>query len=64
MMIRLEGWNSLIDFMVVKMDDFHVVLGMEFLLEHKMIPMPLAKCSVITGSTPTVIQIDIHQPNG
>ncbi|TYK15860.1 reverse transcriptase [Cucumis melo var. makuwa] len=46
------------------MDDFDVVLGMEFLLEHQVIPMPLAKCLVITGSTPSVVQTDLRQPDG
>ena len=63
-MIRLEGWNGLVYFMVVKMDDFDVVLEMEFLLEYQVIPMPLTKCLVITGSALTVVQTDIHQPNG
>ncbi|TYK23114.1 uncharacterized protein E5676_scaffold142G001050 [Cucumis melo var. makuwa] len=30
--IKLGGWKSRVDFVVVKMDDFDVVLGMEFLL--------------------------------
>ncbi|KAL4018158.1 hypothetical protein IC575_021748 [Cucumis melo] len=63
-MIRLGGWSGLVDFVVVKMDDFDVVLGMEFLLEHQVIPMPLAKCSVITGPTPSVVQTDLRQPDG
>ncbi|KAA0055061.1 reverse transcriptase [Cucumis melo var. makuwa] len=33
--IRLRGWKGPIDFVVVKMDDFDVVLDMEFLLEHQ-----------------------------
>ncbi|KAA0058248.1 reverse transcriptase [Cucumis melo var. makuwa] len=41
-----------------------VEVRMEFLLEHQVIPMPLAKCLVITGSFPTVVQADIRQPNG
>ncbi|KAA0036726.1 uncharacterized protein E6C27_scaffold1244G00110 [Cucumis melo var. makuwa] len=62
--IKLGGWKGPVDFMVVKMDDFDVVLGMEFLLEHQVIPMPSAKCLVITGSFPIVVQADIRQPNG
>ena len=46
------------------MDDFDVVLEMEFLLEHQVIIMPAAKCLVITGSTPTVVQTDLRQPKG
>ncbi|KAA0064071.1 uncharacterized protein E6C27_scaffold99G00790 [Cucumis melo var. makuwa] len=63
-MIRLGGWSGLVDFVVVKMDDFDVVLGMEFLLEHQVIPIPLAKCLVITGPTPSVVQTDLRQPDG
>ncbi|KAA0053381.1 uncharacterized protein E6C27_scaffold428G00410 [Cucumis melo var. makuwa] len=62
--IKLRGWKGPVDFVVVKMDDFNVVLGMEFLLEHQVIPMPSAKCLVITGSFPIVVQADIRQPNG
>ena len=54
-MVKLGGWKGPLDFMVVKMDDFDVVLRMEFLLEHQVIPMPLAKCLVITGSFPTFV---------
>ncbi|XP_050941245.1 uncharacterized protein LOC127149526 [Cucumis melo] len=62
--IKLGGWKGPVDFVVVKMDDFDVVLGMEFLLEHQVIPMPSAKCLVITGSFSMVVQADIRQPNG
>ncbi|KAA0060490.1 uncharacterized protein E6C27_scaffold22G003260 [Cucumis melo var. makuwa] len=62
--IKLGGWRGPVDFVVVKMDDFDVVLGMEFLLEHQVIPMPSAKCLAITGSFPTVVRADIRQPNG
>ncbi|KAA0063885.1 uncharacterized protein E6C27_scaffold616G00090 [Cucumis melo var. makuwa] len=63
-MIKLGGWRGPVDFVVVKMDDFDVVLGMEFLLKHQVIPMPSAKCLAITGSFPTVVQADIRLPNG
>ncbi|KAA0036436.1 uncharacterized protein E5676_scaffold360G001010 [Cucumis melo var. makuwa] len=63
MMIKLEGWKGPVNFVVVKMDDFDVVLGMGFLLEHQVIPMPSAKCLVITESFPTIVQTDIRQPN-
>ncbi|KAA0025807.1 reverse transcriptase [Cucumis melo var. makuwa] len=46
------------------MDNFDVVLEMEFLLEHQVIPMPLAKCLVITGSTPLIVQTDLRQLDG
>ncbi|KAA0060206.1 uncharacterized protein E5676_scaffold767G00910 [Cucumis melo var. makuwa] len=33
-MIKFGGWKGFVDFVVVKMDDFDIVLGMGFLLEH------------------------------
>ena len=62
--IRMGEWSGLIDLVVAKMDDFDVVLGMEFLLEHQVIPMTLAKCLVITGTTHTVVQTEIRQLDG
>lgn len=55
MMIKFGGWNGLAAFVVVKMDESNVVLRMEFLLEHQVILMPLAKCLVITGSAHTIL---------
>lgn len=59
MLIKLGGWNDLADFVVVKMDDFDVVLRKEFLLEHQMILMPLVKCSDYL-ICPTVVQTEIR----
>lgn len=49
---------------MVRMDDFDVVLGMEFLLEHKIIYMLLAQYSVVTSSNPTMVQAKVNQPSG
>ncbi|KAA0056135.1 Asp_protease_2 domain-containing protein [Cucumis melo var. makuwa] len=57
---RMKAMNSVA---LPVMDDFDVVLGMEFLLEHQVISMSSVKCLVITGSFPTVVQADIHLPN-
>ncbi|XP_022972955.1 uncharacterized protein LOC111471475 [Cucurbita maxima] len=57
---KIGDWTGELDLVVVRMDD--VILGMEFLLEHKVIPMPLAKCLVITDRNPTVIPESIKQP--
>ena len=50
--LQLAGWTGNVDLVVVRMDDFDVVLGMEFLLEHKVIPMPLAKCLIAPAAIP------------
>ena len=59
---KLGAWTGELNLVVVRMDDFDVVLGMKFLLEHKVIPMPLAKCLVITDRNPIVIPASINQP--
>ena len=58
--IKLGTWIGQTDFAIVKMDEFDIVLRTNFLLEHKVIPMPLAKSLVITGSNPIIIQKNTH----
>ena len=40
-------------------DDFNVVSGLNVLLKHKVIYMPLAKCLVVMESNPMIIQKNI-----
>ena len=40
---KLGTWTGEMDLVMVRMDDFDVVLGMDFLQEHKVILMPLTK---------------------
>ncbi|XP_022985147.1 uncharacterized protein LOC111483236 [Cucurbita maxima] len=58
---KIGDWTGELDLVVARMDGFDVVLGMEFLLEHKVIPMQLAKCLMITDRNPTVIPASIKQ---
>ena len=60
--LKLGAWSGEMDLVEVRMDDFDVVLGMDSVLEHKVIPMPLAKCVVITDHNPTVVPVSIKQP--
>ena len=59
---KLGTWTGELDLVVVCMDGFDVVLGMEFLLEHRVIPMALRKCLVITDNNLTIIPASIKQP--
>ena len=47
--LKLQTWGGQIDFSIVKMDDFGIVLRIEFLFERKFIPMPLVKYLVISA---------------
>lgn len=55
--LKLAEWTGNVDLVVVHMDDFDVVLVMEFLLEYKVIPMPMAKCLIVTSNNLTWIYI-------
>lgn len=61
---QLVEWTGNDDLVVVCMDDFDVMMGMEFLLEHKVIPMPLIKCLIVTRNNPTIVSANIKQPGG
>ena len=38
--LRLGKWSGMVDFSVVPTDDYSIVLGMDFLVKVKVIPMP------------------------
>ena len=58
--IKLGTWIGQTDFAIVKMDEFDIVLRTNFQLKHRVIPMPLAKSLVITGSNPIIIKKNTH----
>lgn len=39
--LKLGGWRGDVDLVLIRMDDFDVVLVIEFLLEYIVIPVPL-----------------------
>lgn len=53
--IKIGTWTRQTNFVIVKMDEFDIVLRKSFLLEHKVIPMSLKKFLVVTGSNSTII---------
>ena len=53
--LKIGAWSREMDLVVVHMDDFDVVLEMDFLLEYKVISMSLAKCILIIDCNPIVI---------
>lgn len=61
--IKLGHWEGKTDLVVVPMDDFDVILGMEFLLEKKAIPIPNAHNLLIMGEKPCVVPTKIMQPS-
>ena len=61
-MVKLFLWQGRVNFMVTQMDDFNLVLGMEFLIAHHVIPMPAASSLMIIGGDPCVVPVQNKQP--
>ncbi|KAJ7958669.1 Retrotransposon protein, putative, Ty3-gypsy subclass [Quillaja saponaria] len=59
--VKLGTWEGRVDFVVAKIDDFDVVLGMEFMLTHKAIPIPAASSLMIMGEQPAMVLAVIKQ---
>ncbi|GMI86476.1 hypothetical protein HRI_002316900 [Hibiscus trionum] len=52
---RLGSWEGSVDFTVFPMDDFDVVLGIDFMRKAQVIPVPVASCLVFLGDCPGVV---------
>ena len=48
---------------MVQMDDFHVILGMEFLVEKGAIPIPSTENLLIIGEKPAMVPAKVKQAN-
>ena len=49
------------DLIAVRMDDFDVLLGMEFLAEKGVIPIPSTGSLLIMGEKPAMVPTDVKQ---
>ena len=50
-LVKLGSWQGRTNFLVAQMDDFDVVLGMEFLMAHHVIPVLATNSLMIMGRT-------------
>lgn len=53
--IKLGPWEGRANFTAVPLDDFQVILGMEFLRDTKAVPMPFASSMCIMGEDPCLV---------
>ncbi|KAL5823009.1 hypothetical protein ACOSQ4_020909 [Xanthoceras sorbifolium] len=53
--ISMGNWNEKIDLTVAPMDDFKVILGMDFLEQVKVVPLPFRRYIAILEDTPYII---------
>ncbi|XP_039053116.1 uncharacterized protein LOC120195059 [Hibiscus syriacus] len=57
--IKLGSWEGSVDFTVSHMDDFDVVLGLDFMMASQVIPVPASSCLMFMGEQPCVVPATI-----
>ncbi|WP_265645587.1 retropepsin-like aspartic protease, partial [Escherichia coli] len=50
--VKIGTWEGLTDLIAVQLDDFDVILGMDFLMEKGGLPIPAAGSLVLMGEQP------------
>ena len=60
--MKTGSWEGQTDLVVMRMDDFDVILGMDFLTEKGAIPIPATGSLLIMGETPAVVLAKVEQP--
>ena len=63
-LIKLRTWIGQTNFVIFKLKNFDIVLGMNFLFEHKIIPMPRNEILSSNEVQLTIIQTNTKQPEG
>ncbi|WCJ29454.1 Transposon Tf2-6 polyprotein [Euphorbia peplus] len=56
---KLGSWAGALDFTIAPMDDFDIVLGMDFLKKSWAIPIVPAKCIIFMNGDPCVVPVSI-----
>ncbi|KAF2303396.1 hypothetical protein GH714_017891 [Hevea brasiliensis] len=57
---QMGSWNGEIDFTVIPLDDFDVVIGMEFLKKALAIPIPIVDYLVLMGEKPCIVPTNFN----
>uniref|UniRef100_A0A803QP31 Uncharacterized protein n=1 Tax=Cannabis sativa TaxID=3483 RepID=A0A803QP31_CANSA len=60
--VKIDGWEGQLDLVAVFMDDFDVVLGMEFLADMGAIPIPATGNLLIMGEKPSMVPTKVRHP--
>lgn len=55
--MELGTWTGKTNLMVIPMDNFQVILGIEFLQDNKVVPMPYLESLFMLGETPCMIPV-------
>ncbi|XP_022745098.1 uncharacterized protein LOC111295720 [Durio zibethinus] len=63
-MTKLGPWEGKVDITVSPMDDFDVVIGLDFMMLAQAIPIPAASCLLFLGEQPCVVPATILPKNG
>ncbi|KAL4379844.1 hypothetical protein GQ457_02G026850 [Hibiscus cannabinus] len=52
---KVGPWEGNMNYTVVPMDDFNVVLGLDFMVANQVVPVPAASCVLFQGDRPGVL---------
>ena len=59
--VKIGTWERTTDLIVVRMNDFDVILDMEFQVEKGDIPIPSTRSLLIKGEKPTMVATKVKQ---
>ena len=59
--VKIGTWEGTTNLTAVRMDDFDVILGMEFLVEEGVIPILSTGSFLIVGEKPTMVPAKVKQ---
>ena len=55
--MKVGDWNGSLNFTAVPLDDFRIVLGIDFLRYAKVAPLPATDCLLFMGEKPCCVPI-------
>ena len=61
MCVKIGTWDGTTNLIAVRMNDFDVILGMEFLTEKGPIPLPSTESLFIIGEKPAMVLMKMKQ---
>lgn len=62
--IKVGTWRGKIDLLAVPLDEFKVIIGMDFLRQNKAVPMPFANAVGLLGDCPCFIPVSTGKEEG
>ena len=61
MCVKIDTWEGTTDLIALRIDDFDVILGMEFLVEKGVIPIPSTRNLLIMGERLAIVPMKVKE---